>query len=170
VGPPIPDVTIEIHDEQGRPAPLHTEGEVAITGPNVMLGYWGRPQETESVIRNGRLYTGDLGLLDDDGYLKLTGLKKDLIITAGFNVYCQEVEEIIIRHPAVTDAALIGVDDLMRGQIIEALIVPEPGVKPEEREIIRFCREYLSKYKCPRKVTFVKEIIRDTHGKPVPAR
>ena len=76
--------------------------------------------------------------LDADGYLTLTGLKKDLIITSGFNVYCQEVEEILIRHPHVADVALIGIDDLMRGQVIEALVVPERGVKPEERDIIRF--------------------------------
>ncbi len=167
VGKPIPDVVVEIHDEEGRPLPAGTEGEVAVQGPNVMLGYLGRPTETATVVRNGWLYTGDLGNLDSDGYLTLTGLKKDLIITSGFNVYCQEVEEILIRHQQVNDVALIGVDDLMRGQVIEALIVPEPGTKPEERDIVRFCREHLSKYKCPRKVTLVKEIVRDKRGKPV---
>jgi long-chain acyl-CoA synthetase len=130
-----------------------------------MLGYFGRPQETQTVIRNGWLYTGDLGRLDEDGYLTLTGLKKDLIITSGFNVYCQEVEEILIRHPQIADVALIGVDDLMRGQVIHALVVPEKGAQPDEREIIRFCKEYLSRYKCPRKVILVKEITRDNHGK-----
>ncbi|MGB9617777.1 MAG: class I adenylate-forming enzyme family protein, partial [Desulfomonilaceae bacterium] len=110
-------------------------------------------------------YTGDLGRLDEDGYLTLTGLKKDLIITSGFNVYCQEVEEILIRHPQIADVALIGVDDLMRGQVIHALVVPEKGAQPDEREIIRFCKEYLSRYKCPRKVILVKEITRDNHGK-----
>jgi len=167
VGPPIPDVTIEIHDADGNALPVKTEGEVVVRGPNVMLGYFGKPTETKTVIRNGWLYTGDLGFLDEDGYLTLTGLKKDLIITSGFNVYCQEVEEILIRHPHVADVALIGVPDLMRGQVIEALVVPERGVKPEEREIIRFCKEYLSRYKCPRKVTLVKEIVRDAHGKPI---
>jgi acyl-coenzyme A synthetase/AMP-(fatty) acid ligase len=77
------------------------------------------------------------------------------------------VEEILIRHPDVADVSLVGVPDLMRGEVIEALIVPEQGSKPIEREIIRFCREYLSRYKCPRKVTLVKEIVRDRHGKPV---
>jgi long-chain acyl-CoA synthetase len=166
VGKPIPDVTIEIHDEDGHPLPAGVEGEVVVKGPNVMLGYLGRPTETATVIRNGWLYTGDLGNLDTDGYLTLTGLKKDLIITSGFNVYCQEVEEILIRHPQIADVALVGVDDLMRGQVIEALVVPERGTKPEERDIIRFCREHLSKYKCPRKVILVKEIVRDKRGKP----
>jgi len=165
VGRPIPDVTIEIHDDNGNPRPVGVDGEVVVKGPNVMLGYFGKPTETKTVIRNGWLYTGDIGHLDEDGYLTLTGLKKDLIITSGFNVYCQEVEEILIRHPHVAEAALVGVDDLMRGQVIEALVVPEPGVVAEEREIIRFCKEYLSRYKCPRKVRLVKEIIRDTHGK-----
>lgn len=167
VGLPIPDVTIAIHDDDGKPVPTGVSGEVVVRGPNVMLGYFGRPDETRTVIRNEWLYTGDIGFLDNDGYLTLTGLKKDLIITSGFNVYCQEVEEILIRHPAVADVALVGVDDLMRGQVIEALVVPEPGIKPQERELIRFCKEYLSRYKCPRRVTLVKEIVRDAHGKPL---
>lgn len=166
VGRPIPDVTIEIHDDQGKALGAGFEGEVAVKGPNVMLGYFLKPNETKTVVRNGWLYTGDIGHLDSDGYLTLTGLKKDLIITSGFNVYCQEVEEILIRHPQVNEAALIGVDDLMRGQVIHALVVPEKGIRPEEREIIRFCKEFLSRYKCPRKVILVDEIIRDAHGKP----
>jgi long-chain acyl-CoA synthetase len=167
VGLPIPETVIQIHDENGNPVAPNTEGEVVVKGPSVMLGYLGRPTETETVIRNGWLYTGDLGHLDEDGYLTLTGLKKDLIITSGFNVYCQEVEEILIRHPQITDVALVGVPDLMRGEIIEALVVPERESQPEERDIIRFTREYLSRYKCPRKVTLVKEIVRDQHGKPI---
>jgi long-chain acyl-CoA synthetase len=166
VGLPIPGVTVEIHGEDGSLLPAHTEGEVVVKGPNVMLGYLGKPEDTATVIRNGMLYTGDIGFLDEEGYLTLTGLKKDLIITAGFNVYCQEVEEILIRHPHVADVALVGIPDLMRGQVIEALVVPEPGAVPEERDIVRFCKEYLSRYKCPRKVTFVREIMRDAHGKP----
>jgi long-chain acyl-CoA synthetase len=166
VGQPIPHVTVAIHDDQGQPLPTGTQGEVVVKGPNVMLGYLSRPSETCTVIRNGWLYTGDLGFLDAEGYLKLTGLKKDLIITSGFNVYCQEVEEILIRHPDVADVALVGVDDLMRGQVIHALVVPEDGARPDEREIIRFCREYLSRYKCPRKVILVKQIVRDDRGKP----
>jgi long-chain acyl-CoA synthetase len=166
VGTPIADVTVGIHDDNGNSLPFGVSGEVVVQGPNVMLGYLGKPEETATVIRNGWLYTGDIGFLDEDGYLTLTGLKKDLIITAGFNVYCQEVEEILIRHPHVADVALVGIPDLMRGQVIEALIVPERGMVPEERDIIRFCRDYLSRYKCPRKVTFVKEIMRDAHGKP----
>ena len=104
-----------------------SKGEAVVKGPNVMVGYLGKPTETATVIRNGWLYTGDIGFLDDQGYLTLTGLKKDLIITSGFNVYCQEVEEILIRHPPVADVALIGVQDLMRGQVIEALVVPDKG-------------------------------------------
>jgi len=165
VGKPIPDVVIEVHDDDGQGVPVGVEGEVVVKGPNVMLGYFGRPQETQTVIRDGWLYTGDLGRLDDNGYLTLTGLKKDLVITSGFNVYCQEVEEILIRHPQIADVALIGVDDLMRGQVIHALVVPEKGAHPDEREIIRFCKEYLSRYKCPRRVILVKEITRDNHGK-----
>ncbi len=167
VGLPIPDVVYEVHDDDGNPVPAGAEGEVVVKGPCVMLGYYQKPKETETVIRNGWLYTGDLGFMDQEGYLTLTGLKKDLIITSGFNVYCQEVEEILIRNPAVADVALVGVPDLMRGEVIEALIVPETGARPSERDIIRFSREYLSRYKCPRKVTIVSEIVRDQHGKPI---
>lgn len=170
VGVPIPHVTVQVHDDAGQPNGPGVEGEVAVQGPTVMTGYFGRKNETDAVIRNGWLYTGDIGFLDSQGYLTLTGLKKDLIITSGFNVYCQEVEEILIRHPQVADAALIGAPDLMRGQVIEALVAPEPGVRPVERDIIRFCREYLSRYKCPRKVTLVSEIVRDRHGKAVQGR
>jgi long-chain acyl-CoA synthetase len=170
VGVPIPGVVVEAHDESGRPTAPGVEGEVVVQGPTVMKGYFGRENETDTVIRNGWLYTGDLGFLDSAGYLTLTGLKKDLIITSGFNVYCQEVEEILIRHPQVADAALIGAPDLMRGQVIEALVAPEPGTRPVERDIIRFCREYLSRYKCPRKVTLVREIIRDRYGKAIDRR
>jgi long-chain acyl-CoA synthetase len=170
VGVPIPDVTVDVHDDSGKSVGPGVEGEVVVSGPTVMTGYFGRETETRTVIRNGWLYTGDLGHLDSEGYLTLTGLKKDLIITSGFNVYCQEVEEILIRHPQVADAALVGAPDLMRGQVIEALVVPEPGTKPVERDIIRFCREYLSRYKCPRKVTLVREIIRDRHGKAIESR
>ncbi|MEW6348797.1 MAG: AMP-binding protein [Thermodesulfobacteriota bacterium] len=167
VGKPISDVQVEIHDENGQTLPVGSTGEVVVRGPNVMLGYLDKPFETQRVIRSGWLYTGDLGFLDEDGYITLTGLKKDLIITSGFNVYCQEVEEILIRHPMVADVALNGVDDLMRGQVIEALIVPETGTRPDERDIIRFSREYLSRYKCPRKVIFVNEIVRDDRGKAI---
>jgi long-chain acyl-CoA synthetase len=170
VGVPIPGVVVEVHDDLGRPTAPGVEGEVVVQGPTVMKGYFGRENETDTVIRNGWLYTGDLGFLDSEGYLTLTGLKKDLIITSGFNVYCQEVEEILIRHPQVADAALIGAPDLMRGQVIEALVAPEPGTRPVERDIIRFCREYLSRYKCPRKVTLVREIIRDRYGKAIDRR
>lgn len=167
VGTPIPETVVEAHDENGKPLPPGAEGEIVVKGPNVMLGYLGRPAETDQVIRNGWLYTGDLGHLDEDGYITLTGLKKDLIITSGFNVYCQEVEEIIIRYPQVADVALRGVDDLMRGQVIEALVIAEPNTQPMERDIMRFCKEYLSRYKCPRKVTFVKELVRDSNGKVI---
>jgi long-chain acyl-CoA synthetase len=167
VGIPIPGSQVQAHDENGNPLPTGVDGEIVVKGPNVMLGYLGRPAETDQVIRNGWLYTGDIGNIDEDGYITLTGLKKDLIITSGFNVYCQEVEEILIRHPHVADVALKGVDDLMRGQIIEALVIPEPNSQPIERDIMRFCKEYLSRYKCPRKVTFVKELVRDDNGKVI---
>jgi long-chain acyl-CoA synthetase len=138
VGKPLPEVTIEVHDENGNPLPAGAQGEVVVKGPNVMLGYLGRPTETATVIRNGWLYTGDIGHLDDDGYLTLTGLKKDLIITSGFNVYCQEVEEILIRHPHVADVALRGVDDLMRGQCPRKVILVKEIVRDANGKPVRW--------------------------------
>ncbi|KAF0155900.1 MAG: long-chain acyl-CoA synthetase, partial [Syntrophaceae bacterium] len=124
----------------------------------VMQGYYKDEAATAEVIRNGWLHTGDLAYMDEEGYVFLVGLKKRMIITSGFNVYPKEVELILAMHPAVVASKVVGEKDLMRGEIVKALIVKKPGDETDEKEIMQHCRNYLSAYKVPREVVFVATI------------
>ncbi len=129
-----------------------------------MKGYYKKPKETEEVIKDGWLYTGDLGYMDEDGYIYITGYKKDMIITSGFNVYCQEVINVLNSIPGVKDSAVSGIPDLMRGAIIKAyVVVDDPDLT--ENEVKKKARKLLASYKTPRKVIFVESIPRDSSGK-----
>ena len=123
-----------------------------------MQGYYKDKTATASVIKNGWLYTGDLGRMDNDDYVFLTGLKKRMIITSGFNVYPKEVEDILNMHPAVQAVRVVGKNDLMRGEVVKAQIVKRKGSIIDEKEILKYCRVYLSPYKVPREVEFVQSI------------
>jgi long-chain acyl-CoA synthetase len=123
-----------------------------------MLGYYKDGKATAEVIRDGWLHTGDLARIDGDGYIFLTGRKKRMIITSGFNVYPREVEIVLEMHPAVQTARVESKEDLMRGEIVKALIVKKPGVEVDDKEILRHCRAYLSSYKLPREIEFVATI------------
>ena len=158
IGIPIPGVEAKIVDEEGRDLPRETVGELILRGENVMKGYYKDEQATAQVIRNGWLHTSDLGRMDGDGYIFLTGRKKRMIITSGFNVYPREVEIVLSLHPAVQQARIIGKEDLLRGEIVKAVVVKNPGIEIEERELLKHCRTYLSSYKVPREVEFVMEI------------
>jgi long-chain acyl-CoA synthetase len=158
IGIPIPEVVAKIFDDDGNELPSGEEGELVIKGPNVMKGYYKDDAATEEVIKGGWLFTGDLARIDEDGYIFITGLKKRMIITSGYNVYPREVEGILDIHPAVKSARVIGKPDLMRGEIVRALIVKEDTADVNEKEIIRHCRQYLSPYKCPREVEFVENM------------
>ncbi|HOO46889.1 MAG TPA: AMP-binding protein, partial [Deltaproteobacteria bacterium] len=139
-------------------------GEILFRGPNIMKGYYKKPKETEEVIKDGWLYTGDLGYMDEDGYIYITGYKKDMIITSGFNVYCQEVINVLNSIPGVKDSAVSGIPDLMRGAIIKAyVVVDDPDLT--ENEVKKKARKLLASYKTPRKVIFVESIPRDSSGK-----
>jgi long-chain acyl-CoA synthetase len=127
-----------------------------------MRGYYKDEEATTRVLRNGWLHTSDLGRIDEDGYVFLTGRKKRMIITSGFNVYPREVEAVLELHPAVTAAMVIGEPNLLRGEIVKALIVRNPDIAVDERDISRHCRTYLSSYKVPREVQFVESI--DIHS------
>jgi len=120
-----------------------------------MKGYYKDERATAEVIRDGWLHTGDLGRMDADGYIFLTGRKKRMVITSGFNVYPREVEIVLEMHPAVAAARVESKEDMMRGEIVKALIVRKQGVEADEKEILRHCRIYLSSYKLPREVVFV---------------
>ncbi len=158
IGIAIPGVAAKIVDEEGREIPREMVGELILKGDNVMKGYYKDEEATAQVIKRGWLYTSDLGRMDGDGYIFLTGRKKRMIITSGFNVYPREIEIVLGLHPAVQAAHIIGKEDLLRGEIVKAVVVKKPGAEIEERELLRHCRTYLSSYKVPREIEFVAEI------------
>jgi acyl-CoA synthetase (AMP-forming)/AMP-acid ligase II len=135
-------------------------GEVIVRGEIVTQGYWKRPEETQKTIRNGWLYTGDMAVIDPEGYINIVDRKKDMILTGGENVYSTEVEHVLYRHPAVLEAAVIGVPDEKWGEAVKAIVVLKGGEGATEREIIDFCREHLARYKSPKSIDFVDSIPR----------
>jgi len=158
IGVPIPGAEAKIVDGDGRELPRGEIGELILRGENVMRGYYRDEEATAQVIRDGWLHTSDLGRMDEEGYIFLTGRKKRMIITSGFNVYPREIEIVLGLHPAVQEARIAGKEDLLRGEIVKALVVKKPGAEIEERELLRHCRTYLSSYKVPREIEFAEEI------------
>lgn len=158
IGIPIPEVEAKIFDEGGMELPTGEIGELVIKGPNVMKGYYKDEGATSEVIKEGWLFTGDLARIDEDGYIFITGLKKRMIITSGYNVYPREVEVILDMHPSVESSRVTGKPDLMRGEIVKAQIVMKKDIDIDEKDIIRHCRQYLSPYKCPREVDFTENM------------
>lgn len=140
-------------------------GELIISGPQIMKGYWNMPEETASCIRNGWLYTGDLAMMDADGFFYIVGRKKEMIIASGFNVYPIEVEDVIYSHPNVLEAAVIGVPDEYRGETVKAIVVRKENKELLESELIQFCRERLANFKVPNTIIFVEELPKTTVGK-----
>jgi long-chain acyl-CoA synthetase len=158
IGIPIPGAQAKVVDDSGNDLPAGTEGELVIKGANVMKGYYKNESATAEVIKNGWLHTGDLARIDTDGYIFLTGRKKRMIITSGFNVYPREVERVLDMHPAVAESRVVAQADLMRGEIVKALIVRKDTVEVDDKEILRHCRKYLSSHKIPREVEFVDDL------------
>jgi long-chain acyl-CoA synthetase len=166
VGLPFPDTEVRIVDlETGADLPPGQEGEVLIRGPQVMKGYWGRPAETEAVLKDGWLYTGDIGKVDENGYLFIVDRKKDLVISSGFNVYPREIDEVFYQHPAVLEACAIGVPDEYRGEAIKVFVVKRPGMEVTEQALMDHCRERLAAYKRPREIQFVDDLPKSIIGK-----
>jgi long-chain acyl-CoA synthetase len=172
VGMPLPDVSIRIVDaENGTiPMPVGEVGEIVLSAPQLMSGYWQRPNETREMLRvdgDGKpaLYTGDLGYLDDDGYLFIVDRKKDLIKTSGYQVWPREIEEVISAHPAVAEVGVIGVPDTIKGETVKAFIICRPGMTCTETELKSFCREHLAPYKVPSQVEFVSDLPKTQVGK-----
>ncbi len=158
IGVPIPGVEAKIVDETGREVPRGTVGELILKGDNIMKGYYKDEEMTAQVLKDGWLHTSDLGRIDAEGYIFLTGRKKRMIITSGFNVYPREIEIVLGLHPAVQEARIVGKEDLLRGEIVKALVVKKPGAEIEERELLKHCRIYLSAYKVPREIEFIEKI------------
>jgi long-chain acyl-CoA synthetase len=164
IGPPVPGVEARVVDDAGRILGAKEKGEILFKGPNIMKGYYNKEKETRKTIRDGWLYTGDLGYMDEDGYIYITGYKKDMVITSGFNVYCQEVVNVLNSLPGIKDSAITGIPDLMRGAIIKAYVVrDDPDLT--ENDVKKSSRKMLASYKTPRKVVFVDEIPRDSRGR-----
>lgn len=163
VGKPIPGVELLIVDENEKPVPAGEVGEIIAQGPNVMKGYYNMPQETQAALRNGWLHTGDMGRFDEDGYLYIVERKKDLIIRGGFNIYPRDVEEVLNRHPAVIESAVIGIPSERMGEEVKAFVVTRSEVDAETLKA--YCRDSLANFKTPSEIEFVNALPRNAVGK-----
>ncbi len=167
VGPQLPGVEVAIFDEADMPLPVDAVGEIVVRGDNVMLGYLNQPEATAEVMTGGWYHTGDIGSIDADGYIFILDRKKDMIITAGLNVYPREIEEVLFTHPSVADAAVIGQADAARGEEVVAVVILRDQAVATERELIAYCRERLANYKVPRRLVFRDSLPRGNTGKVV---
>lgn len=166
IGVPWPDTDAAIFSmEDGTPLPYGEIGELAVKGPQVMKGYWNRPEETDQVLKNGWLYTGDLGYMDENGYFYIVDRKKDMIIAGGYNIYPREIEEVLYEHPDIQEAVVAGVPDPYRGETVKAYIVLKENATVTKEELNTFTRKYLAAYKVPRIYEFRKELPKTAVGK-----
>lgn len=154
VGQPILGVEVRCVDDEDRFLPAGQPGELVIRGPNVMKGYYNRPEATEDAMRHGWFHTGDVATIDEDGYVTIVDRKKDMIIRGGFNVYPREVEEVMLTHPAVSMAAVVGMPDERLGEEVMAYVVRSPAADVSAEELIDWCREQMAAYKYPRRIEF----------------
>jgi long-chain acyl-CoA synthetase len=165
IGTPVEKVEMQIVGPEGRTLPCGETGEIAIKGPNVMLGYFRRPKETAEVIRDGWFLTGDIGKADSDGYFYLVDRAKDMINVSGFKVWPREVEEVLLRHSSLSEAAVIGIEDADSGEAVKAFVVLKQGAAIDESEIIAYARARIADYKAPRFVEFTDRLPRNPAGK-----
>jgi long-chain acyl-CoA synthetase len=164
-GIPMLNVEVRIINDESQDIAPGEIGEIIVRGPNIMKGYWNLPQETAQALRNGWYYTGDLATIDEENYIYIIDRKKDMIISGGENVYSAEVENALYAHPAVLEAAVIGVPDEKWGERVHAVVVLKPGVDASEAELVAKCRELISGYKIPRSMEFIEEMPKSGAGK-----
>ncbi|MBM7867364.1 AMP-binding protein [Heliobacterium gestii] len=166
IGLPLPDTEVKIvHLETGAAVAGGEVGELAVKGPQVMKGYWNRPDETHEVLRDRWLYTGDLAYMDEEGFFFIVGRKKDVIIAGGYNIYPREVEEVLYEHPAIQEAVVVGVPDPYRGETVKAYLVRKAGAEISPAEIEQYCRNNMATYKVPRVIEFRTELPKTLSGK-----
>ncbi|BCK72270.1 hypothetical protein Srufu_062230 [Streptomyces libani subsp. rufus] len=165
VGVPGADTVVRIIGEDGRDLPFGEPGEIAVRGPQVVPGYWRRPDATAEALPDGELRTGDIGFMDRDGWLYVVDRKKDMINASGFKVWPREVEDVLYSHPAVREAAVVGVPDAYRGESVKAYVSLRPGTSAEPAELAAYCKERLAAYKYPRAVEILAELPKTTSGK-----
>ncbi len=165
IGVPVPSTDVRIVGDDGQPLPIGESGELQIKGPQVMKGYYNRPQETAKTITpDGWLNTGDIAVMEEDGYFKIVDRKKDMILVSGFNVFPNEIEDVISMHPKVDEVAAIGVKDDKSGEVVKVFITIKDSTLTKE-EVIQHCRENLTGYKVPKQVEFIKELPKSNVGK-----
>jgi long-chain acyl-CoA synthetase len=165
IGLPVPSTELELRDDAGKAVPLGQPGEIWIRGPQVMAGYWNRPDETAKAIdKQGWFATGDVGIMDDRGFVRIVDRKKDMILVSGFNVYPNEIEGVVAMHPGVLECAAIGVPDAKSGEAVKLFAVKKDPALTEEA-VLKYCREHLTGYKVPREVEFRTELPKTNVGK-----
>jgi len=165
VGLPVPFLHAKVVDEAGEPLALNEVGELVCRGPNVMQGYFKDSDATKEAIKDGWLYTGDLAKMDEEGYFYIVDRKKDVIVSGGENIYPREIEEVLLRHPAIADIAVVGVPHVTWGETVKAFVVLKDGKALSEQEIIEFCKAHLASYKKPTVVEILSEIPKNPSGK-----
>lgn len=165
VGIPIPETRVKIVDEEDNELPRGEIGEIAVQGDHVMKGYFKMPEATAKTLRNGWLHTGDLGKMDEDGYIYIVDRKKDMINVGGMNVYPREIEEQLYKHPKVMEAAVVATKDELRGEVPKAVVVLKEGEEADERELKRYCMKYFANYKVPKLVEFLDVLPKNATGK-----
>ncbi len=164
IGLPLPGTEVRLVDDEGNDVGIGERGELCIRGPQVMMGYWQRPDETEKTIKDGWLYTGDVAVVQEDGYLKIVDRKKDMILVSGFNVYPNEIEDVLSSHPNIAECAAIGVPDEKSGEAVKIFVAPKQG-EIDEKELKDFLRERLTGYKMPRYIEVRDELPKTNVGK-----
>jgi len=165
IGYPVWGVDLAIMDENDAPLGENERGEICIRGHNIMSGYLNRPEATQEAMKNGWFHSGDIGYRDDDGCYWIVDRKKDMILRGGFNVYPREVEEVLYQHPAIVEAAVVGVAHPSHGEEVKAVVALAPGATASEAELIAFCKERLAAYKYPRSVEIIPELPKGSTGK-----
>jgi len=165
VGVPVQGTVVRIVDDDGNELPPGEVGELVTSGPEVVPGYWAKPEESEKTIPDGRLHTGDVGLMDEEGWFYLVDRRKDQINVSGYKVWPREVEDSLMSHPAVREAAVVGVPDEYRGETVKAFVSLKPGEQVEPDALISFCKERMAAYKYPRLVEVVEELPKTATGK-----